>query len=401
MSQKLISHSRDLKRLQDEGYEIEVKGGYLLVHQIPYLNSRQEIKRGTLVTDLTLINDKTAYAPNAGKHVISFIGEQPCNKDGSVITGILLGSNQTTLASGITVNFTFSNKPKPDDTNPIGDYRDYYHKVTRYAEIISAPAKSLDGSLSEITFKLIPDEDYNSVFQYLDTNSSRASIDMINAKLNNQRIGIIGLGGTGSYILDLVAKTPVQEIHLFDGDVFFQHNAFRSPGAASKEQLDRRLKKVTYFSEVYAKMHKNIIPHEYFIDETNVAVLNSMTCVFICVDKDSVRNCIMSHLLNFKIPFIDTGIGVNVVDDYLIGALRVTTGTAEKHDHIPSRISTADNDDDIYATNIQIADLNAMAAALAVIKWKKITGFYHDSVKEHHTIYAIDLSQLRDEDHTA
>lgn len=29
MSQRLIDHNQDLKRLIDEGYEIEVKGGYL------------------------------------------------------------------------------------------------------------------------------------------------------------------------------------------------------------------------------------------------------------------------------------------------------------------------------------------------------------------------------------
>ena len=48
----------------------------------------------------------------------------------------------------------------------------------------------------------------------------------------------MGLGGTGSYVLDLVAKTPVWEIHLFDGDAFLQHNAFRSPGAPSLDELE-------------------------------------------------------------------------------------------------------------------------------------------------------------------
>lgn len=34
--------------------------------------------------------------------------------------------------------------------------------------------------------------------------------------------------------------------------------------------------------------------------------------------------------------------------------------------------------DDVYNKNIQIADLNALVAALAVLRWKKIMGFYHD-----------------------
>ena len=69
----------------------------------------------------------------------------------------------------------------------------------------------------------------DSVFLYEDTASSHAlDIVAINAKLKPLRIVIVGLGGTGSYVLDFVAKTPVKEIHLFDGDTFLQHNAFRS-----------------------------------------------------------------------------------------------------------------------------------------------------------------------------
>jgi hypothetical protein len=70
--------------------------------------------------------------------------------------------------------------------------------------------------------------------------------------------------------------------------------------------------------------------------------------------------------------------GVNLVDGVLLGVLRVTTGTAEKHDHIRQCISFADGDaNNDYAHNIQIADLNALNASLAVIKWKKLCGLYH------------------------
>jgi tRNA A37 threonylcarbamoyladenosine dehydratase len=93
-----------------------------------------------------------------------------------------------------------------------------------------------------------------NVFNYPDTNSSRAGIEFLNRKFENQKIAIIGLGGTGSYILDQVAKTPVKEIHIFDADVFQLHNAFRSPGAVSSEKLEAEngIMKVDYYYGIYS-----------------------------------------------------------------------------------------------------------------------------------------------------
>lgn len=77
--------------------------------------------------------------------------------------------------------------------------------MVRYIEIISTPAMSLDKNVTARTFKVINNEE-RSIFQYIDSNATRANIWNINNKLSNQKIAIIGLGGTGSYILDLIAK---------------------------------------------------------------------------------------------------------------------------------------------------------------------------------------------------
>lgn len=393
MSQQLISHSPDLKRLRDEGFEIEIRGGYLLAHHIPYVNKLREIKYGILVSELTLSSNTQTSKPNT--HVIFFVGEHPCNKDGTIIGPIQHASADQKLFEGITVNHTFSNKP------PNG-YPDYYAKISRYAEVISAPAKSLDSSVTEKTFKVIADTDNGSVFNYLDTNSSRANISILNAKFKDQKVAIVGLGGTGGYILDLVAKTPVKEIHLFDGDDFLQHNAFRSPGAPSNEELSQKKRKVNYFGDIYSKMHKGIIPHDYYVDKQNAHELDQMNYVFLCVDRNSVRKDLIDHLLSKGISFIDVGLGVNLVDNCLIGTVRLTIGTSAKNDHLPKRISSVDNDDlNEYSTNIQIADLNALNATLAVIKWKKMTGFYQDLEMEHHSTYSLNVAQLLNEDITA
>lgn len=389
MLQQQINLSPDLKRLRDEGFEIEVKGGYLIVHHIPYVNSIREVKFGKLITTLTLNNDVTIKPDN---HVINFMGEFPCNNDGSIITAIQHSSqlNQA-LFDGLVINFSFSNKP------PNG-YDNYYDKVVRYAEIISAPARSIDKTATAKTFKVIVDSEDETVFNYIDSNSSRANIHQLNSKFKGQKIAIIGLGGTGSYVLDLVAKTPVEEILLFDSDEFLQHNAFRSPGAATIESLNKRLKKVDYYCEIYSRMRKGIKPFSEKITEINIELLRGLSYVFICIDSNSARSMIISNLKNFGVTFIDAGLGVNVVDENLIGQLRVTVGSPDKYNHIPKRIGSDSMEDDEYATNIQIADLNALNALMAVVKWKKLSGFYQDLKQEFNSTYTINTSQLINED---
>ena len=389
MSQQLINHSRDLKRLRDEGYEIEVRGGYLLIHHVPFVNQNRQIQYGVLVSTLTLINNTRTGTPD--NHIIHFIGENPCEVDGIVITAIQHNNATTVLNDQITVNRSFSNKPA-------AGYPDYYEKVKRYADIISAPAKYLDQMATEKTFKAIADNSNETVFQYIDTNSSRANIEMINSKLEGQRVAIIGLGGTGAYILDMVAKTPVKEIHIYDGDSFNQHNAFRSPGAASMNDLSENLKKAAYYQQAYSNIHKFIHAHDYYVKKENIHELNQMTYVFVCVDKNAARKMITDYLMGAEVSFSDVGLGVNVVDNKLTGAVRVTSATREKNDHLSLRIFSEDSNNNEYNTNIQIVELNALNATLAVLKWKKISGFYVDLENEHHCSYSISVSKIFNED---
>ncbi len=385
MSQKLISHSSDLKKLRDEGFEIVIKGGYLLVSHIPYVNSKKEIAYGTLVSKLDLAGERTSQPTD---HVMYFIGDHPCKFDGSILKGIQHSSQTQTFNEGLTVNHSFSSKPLS------GRYKNYYEKITTYANIISSQAESIDPLVTSKTFKVIKADESDSVFNYFDTNSSRAEINTISSKLYNLKIAIIGLGGTGSYVLDFVAKTPVKEIHLFDGDDFLQHNAFRAPGAPSLEKLEGKQKKVTYLCEVYSKMHKGITTHEDYLTPSNLDKILGMNFVFICIDKGEIKKVIIERLETNGISFSDVGMGVEIVDASLRGSIRITTCTKNKNDHIDSRISFNDKGNDDYSLNIQIAELNALNAALAVIKWKKLFGFYHDLGKEYNTTYNIDVNQL-------
>ncbi len=391
MSQKLINRSADLKRLRDEGYDVSVKSGFLLLKQVPYLNSNKEIKYGTLVSELTLAGDVTT---TPSTHVVSFSGEYPCDKNGSEIAGIRHQSERKTLDGDLIVDHSFSSKPSTG-------YKDNYDKMTTYVAILSSPAQSIDPKVTAQTYPVIESTEDESVFQYVDTSSSRAEITAVSKKLEIGNVAIVGLGGTGSYLLDLVAKTPVKVIHLFDGDVFSQHNAFRAPGAAPIEELGKKPNKVDYFKQVYSRMHRNIIANAVHVDASNVERLRIMNFVFLCLDKGSTKKLIVEKLEEFGISFVDVGMGVQLDDDSLAGILRITTSTAKQRQHVwtKKRIPFSDSEiSDDYARNIQVADLNALNAALAVIKWKKLFSFYRDLENEHNSTYTIDGALLMNED---
>lgn len=291
----------------------------------------------------------------------------------------------------------FSAKPQP-----LGRYADYYDKITTYASILSGPARALDPTARPNSGSFTPaSEEDDSVFRYLDTASPRAEITAASAKLELRKIVIIGLGGSGGYVLDLVAKTPVEEIHTYDGDVFHQHNAFRAPGAASGDELAAELKKVAYFDQIYSKIRRGIVSHPEHVDASNIDQLRDADFVFICIDNGPAKAFIIEKLEEFGRSFIDVGMGLFQQHESLGGILRVTTSTPAKRDHVRAkgRIPLSETDDrNEYQRNIQTAELNALNAALAVIKWKKLRGFYIDLEKEHHSTYTIDGDEMTNED---
>lgn len=368
MSAEVISRNADLKRLRDEGYELEIREGCAIVSDVPYLDESGVVQKGTLVSQLNVNGTEVLYQRNCGGHVIYFQGSKPYRKNGAPLSAVINSPVTQTLA-GITVNWLFSNKPA-------NDYADYYEKFLGYIRLLSAEAQAVDLEVTAATFKKV-DSTEDSVFCYMDTNASRAAITDCNDKLKSHKIGIIGLGGTGSYILDQLAKTPVAEIHVFDGDRFLQHNAFRAPGAPDGTVFDLQPHKVEYFSSIYRHMHRHIVPHPYFLDEDNVQELASLDFVFIAMDSGESKRTIISFLCEQGIGFIDTGIDIRRCESALLGTTRATLCEHGNHEVIEKNISFAQADQGLYQSNIQTAELNAFCALSAVIQWKKILGFYH------------------------
>src|SRR4029077_16408877 len=94
MSQQLIDHSPDLKRLQDEGHCLEIRHNLLLVKDVPYVNGKKEVKFGILVSERTMAGDEVA---TPGDHTVYFAGEYPCDSNGGPLAKVVIESQTRAL----------------------------------------------------------------------------------------------------------------------------------------------------------------------------------------------------------------------------------------------------------------------------------------------------------------
>lgn len=376
MSSSQLARSPDLARLQDEGFDVDLRDGYLIVQDVPYVTSDRQVDRGTIVTAVTFAGD--AVQPPTD-HTVLFAGREPCDGSGAPLIKVINGPNAQQLFPDLRVDFRFSAKP------PEGNYPDFHAKVTTYVDLLSRWARTINPGATAQTYLTREEAETESPFVYRDSASSRVGLTALNNVFKGHRIAIVGLGGTGSYILDLVAKTPVAEIHLFDGDDFLNHNAFRAPGAPELEVLRAKPKKVDHWAQVYSCMRRGVVPHPDYVDLEHIEELTGFDFVFLAVDDGPARADLANGLKTAGVPFIDVGMGVENVDDRLTGLLRVSLSTPER----PARIPTGAGAPGEYATNIQIAELNALNASLAVLQWKRWLGFYADLTHGPTIAYAI------------
>ena len=214
---KLASHNSDLRRLLEKGYALAVDSNHLVVRDIPYLDSEGEVQWGAIVAKLDFIDQQRVTQTD---HQVCFAGSVPHGLDAQPIPNLGGGSASISLSeacSDVVVQRSFSNKPRST-----GSFADFFDKVESYVSIISGPAMEAHGA-TPYTFRLVEEDATESVFKFQDTLTSRAEISDLAAKLKGDVVAIIGLGGTGAYVLDFIAKTPVREIRAFDLDIYHVH----------------------------------------------------------------------------------------------------------------------------------------------------------------------------------
>ena len=257
------------------------------------------------------------------------------------------------------------------------------------SDLIHRYAKQIVGAVSATGYSETASPAMRGPFKIPNTFEARAAIGPVQDRIREQRIAIIGLGGTGAYVLDLVAKTPVMEIHLLDSDDVNWHNFMRAPGAPTAEEIGSRhkgcLRKVDYYHSKYASLRKGIHPHAVRVDSSSMFAeflsVHPVNYAFVCIDQlmdsDSPRQDIVYSVLSEAgVPFIDSGVSITLDNCAVRGVVATSAcaaGSLAWKDAIPN--ARVEGNVPGYR-NVQLPEVNALAASLAVMEWRRRTRQY-------------------------
>ena len=235
-------------------------------------------------------------------------------------------------------------------------------------------------------------EQVERVFEFEITGEDSRDMSAWRDRARGQRIGIVGLGGAGLWILDLMSKTDVSEILIWDGDEIEGRNLLRAPGSAGQEAIGKN--KAQFFGEHYQRIRRGITIHaEYWQPDDPADVLGDLDFVFIAVDKAKTRTALCEKLEQAGVPFIDVGMGIELRQGRVGGSCQVFFSGDD-----PGRwrkgIPTAEGEGEDEYYELQLADLGALNAALAVGIWRRHIGQYEGGSNDWLIRYWIENNDL-------
>lgn len=375
-----------VQRLVDDGYAVSIDGQYIIVDKVPYVSAPGVISHAAIISAY----QETDSVAKVIDHTVWFTGSIPCTATGESLAHVLVADTNPTTVAGRQAQCRFSYKSDRPDT-----LQNYYNKLTHYMRKLQSYVAVIDSTVSAAGKGSISVRQERSVFYYPNTAIARAGLDSYEQKLKVGKVAIVGLGGTGSYILDAIAKTPAEEIHLYDDDIVEPATAYRMPGALTIDEAHREMRKTDHLQDFYSRMRTGIVSHPVRIGPDNLHELNGFKFAFIAVDHGPSRGLIGRHLVDQRIPFIDVGMGVDkVVDDVkLLARARITFIDSETTSLVDT-LPVADDDADAVYNNIQVTELNALNAMLAVILYKQKIGFYSEEISVNTLRYVLAWQRL-------
>lgn len=124
-------------------------------------------------------------------------------------------------------------------------------------------------------------------------------------------VGVVGLGGTGSIVVDMLARLGVHKFVLIDPDTVEQSNLNRLIGGNEKS-LGRPKVQVAreHITDILPFTPEITVIQGSILDETAVSALKSSDFLFGCTDSHGSRVVLNQFAYQHLIPYIDLGVGI-------------------------------------------------------------------------------------------
>jgi len=138
--------------------------------------------------------------------------------------------------------------------------------------------------------------------------------------LQQMTVGIVGLGGIGSWVLDLLVRLGVGQIVIIDDDVVEKSNLNRLIASTLKDAKNKT-PKVQMLADYAAEINpraKITATQKSILEEDAQQQLKPCEVIFGCTDNQSSRSVLNSFCIERFIPFIDTGTGIQARPDHTI-----------------------------------------------------------------------------------
>lgn len=134
-----------------------------------------------------------------------------------------------------------------------------------------------------------------------------------NTKLQSLRVAVVGLGGTGSPVAVLLARTGIGELILIDGDNLDKSNMNRVSGYIDEDIGKNKAETVAKFIKGLG-LNTKIISIPSFVNESEEAIdsLSSADIVFGCTDDIAGRDILNQAMYYYSQVYIDVGLSGNV-----------------------------------------------------------------------------------------
>ncbi len=138
--------------------------------------------------------------------------------------------------------------------------------------------------------------------------------------LSQLTVGIVGVGGTGSAVAEMLAREGITNFVIVDHDKFTKSNKTRLYGSyANTKETEYKVDIVKKnIQKIEPKANVKTIPNNV-ISQNVLNQLKNCDVVFSCTDRHAPRSILNELAHQFFIPLIDVGVGLDAKNGKIVG----------------------------------------------------------------------------------